>query len=84
MLLGYPIPGIFLIKQGAQRYLVLDGQQRLKTLQSFYDGLYAASESAFSNMSYQFKDLTDKGLPGPNVENTRFGSNREVIERRRR
>jgi hypothetical protein len=32
ILLGYPIPGIFLVKQPDKRYLVLDGQQRLSTL----------------------------------------------------
>ena len=31
LLLGYPIPGIFLVRQADRRYLVLTGQQRLKT-----------------------------------------------------
>ena len=38
LLLGYPIPGIFLVQQVDKRYLVLDGQQRLKTLEAFYEG----------------------------------------------
>jgi uncharacterized protein with ParB-like and HNH nuclease domain len=33
LLLGYPVPGIFLVKQSVDnRMLVLDGQQRLVTL----------------------------------------------------
>jgi hypothetical protein len=35
LLLGYPIPGIFLVQQADKRYLVLDGQQRLRTVAAF-------------------------------------------------
>jgi hypothetical protein len=38
LLLGYPVPGIFLVQQPDRKLLVLDGQQRLKTLEQFYDG----------------------------------------------
>ena len=34
LLLGLPVPGIFLVKQADGRLLVLDGQQRLRTLAS--------------------------------------------------
>lgn len=38
LLLGLPVPGIFLAKEGdSNKLLVIDGQQRLKTLQYFYD-----------------------------------------------
>lgn len=40
LLLGYPVPGIFLVELRSRRYLVLDGQQRLRTLRAFYDGRY--------------------------------------------
>jgi len=36
LLLGYPVPGIFLVQQPDRKLLVLDGQQRLRTLQAFY------------------------------------------------
>jgi hypothetical protein len=39
LLLGYPVPGIFLVQQGDRKLLVLDGQQRLRTLQKFYKGV---------------------------------------------
>ncbi len=39
LLLGFPVPGIFLVQGPENVYLVLDGQQRLRTLQAFYQGL---------------------------------------------
>ncbi|MCA0345728.1 MAG: DUF262 domain-containing protein [Actinobacteria bacterium] len=38
LLLGWPVPSIFLVVEPDGRYLVLDGQQRLGTLQNFYEG----------------------------------------------
>jgi hypothetical protein len=38
LLLGFPVPGIFLVEQPGKKYLVLDGQQRLTTLASFFAG----------------------------------------------
>lgn len=41
LLMGLPVPGIFLYKEPkTNRHLVVDGQQRLRTLQYFYDGLF--------------------------------------------
>lgn len=62
LLLGYPIPGIFLIRQADRRYLVLDGQQRLRTLQHFYSGIYRAREFALSNVADELKGLTYQNL----------------------
>jgi hypothetical protein len=44
LLLGFPVPGIFLVQQPNKALLVLDGQQRLRTLQAFYAGKFALSE----------------------------------------
>jgi hypothetical protein len=38
LLLGLPVPGIFLVREPSNVFLVLDGQQRLRTLQAFYAG----------------------------------------------
>jgi Protein of unknown function DUF262 len=39
--MGLPVPGVFLYKEPkTNRHLVVDGQQRLRTLQYFYDGLF--------------------------------------------
>ncbi len=63
LLLGYPIPGIFLVRQADRRYLVLDGQQRLRTLQQFYKGEFAEREYALSNVTDRLKGLTYSSLP---------------------
>ncbi len=63
LLLGFPIPGIFLVKQTVNnRLLVLDGQQRLLTLQKFYEGIHAKKEYSLRNVSAQFKGMTYKTL----------------------
>lgn len=41
LLLGLPIPGVFLAKESeGNKLLIIDGQQRLKTLQFFYEGYF--------------------------------------------
>ncbi len=41
LLLGLPVPGIFLsTEKEANKLLVIDGQQRLRTLQFFYSGFF--------------------------------------------
>jgi hypothetical protein len=41
LLMGLPVPGIFLYKEAdSNEHLVIDGQQRLLTLQMFYDGIF--------------------------------------------
>jgi hypothetical protein len=38
LLLGFPVPGIFLVRDIDEVFLVLDGQQRLRSLQAFNEG----------------------------------------------
>ena len=41
LLLGLPVPGIFLARETeSDKLIVIDGQQRLKSLQFFYDGFF--------------------------------------------
>lgn len=64
LLLGLPVPGIFLSKEKeSQRLLVIDGQQRLVTLQSFYRGMFP-DEKLFKlcNVQKRFLDKTYKTL----------------------
>ncbi|QLE59120.1 DUF262 domain-containing protein [Nostoc sp. TCL26-01] len=68
LLLGLPVPGIFLSKEKeTQKLLVIDGQQRLRTLQSFYTGLFQdnGNEKKFTlkNVQLQFEGLTYNTLP---------------------
>ncbi len=63
LLLGYPVPGIFLVQQPDRKLLVLDGQQRLRTLQRFYAGsLEDGGEFELENVSDQFLGLTYASL----------------------
>lgn len=62
LLLGFPIPGIMLVQQSDKRYLVLDGQQRLRTLQAFYSGIHRGREFALTNVADEFKGLTYRTL----------------------
>lgn len=63
LLLGWPIPSIFLVQEPDGRYLVLDGQQRLTTLQSFYSGLRPdGKEFALKEVDQKFQTFTYASL----------------------
>lgn len=62
LLLGLPVPGIFLVKEPNGKLLVLDGHQRLRTLQGFYDGVLAGSEFALENVQPRFRGKKYKTL----------------------
>jgi hypothetical protein len=62
LLLGYPIPGIFLVQQTDRRYLVLDGQQRLRTLAAFYEGIINKKEFWLQSVAQPFRGLTYRTL----------------------
>jgi hypothetical protein len=62
LLLGYPIPGIMLVQQTDRRYLVLDGQQRLRTLAAYYLGIHGGKEFALENVATEFKNLSYRTL----------------------
>lgn len=48
LLLGLPVPSIFLARDANQKLLVIDGQQRLRTLQYFYKGVFEPTGAEFS------------------------------------
>lgn len=63
LLLGLPVPGIFLVKEPDGRLLVLDGHQRLHTLKAFYDGVINGKEYRLKNVQNQFEGLRYADLP---------------------
>lgn len=69
LLLGYPVPGIFLVEEANRRFLILDGQQRIVTLSAFYRGTYGSpgNEKVFKleNVNATLKGLTYKTLTEP-------------------
>jgi hypothetical protein len=68
LLLGLPVPGIFLVKEPSGVLLVLDGHQRLFTLQAFYRGevddeIYKLSDQVqrrFEGLGYKDLDSEDR------------------------
>jgi Protein of unknown function DUF262 len=63
LLLGLPVPGIFLFKEAETgKHLVIDGQQRLKSLQAFHTGIIYGKEFSLSGIGRKFCGLTYKTL----------------------
>lgn len=62
LLLGLPVPGVFLVKEPNGKLLVLDGQQRLYTLKSFYLGLFRGMEFKLDNVQQRWRGRTYKSL----------------------
>ena len=63
LLLGLPVPGIFLFKEpDTSKLVVVDGQQRLRTLETFFSGILRKSEFCLRGVSNEFDGATYKGL----------------------
>ena len=58
LLLGLPVPGVFLAREEAtNKFLVIDGQQRLKTLQFFFSGFFNPRPGEASQKVFQLVDV---------------------------
>lgn len=62
LLLGLPVPGIFLVKEDTGRLLVLDGHQRLHSLMAFYTNKWEREEFRLEYIQERFRDRTYKTL----------------------
>jgi Protein of unknown function DUF262 len=62
LLLGLPVPGIFLVKEPSGVLLVLDGHQRLYTLRAFYEGVIHGQEYRLANVQERFQGKRYKEL----------------------
>ena len=62
LLLGLPVPGIFLVKEATGRLLVLDGHQRLYTLHAYYKGIINGREYRLENVQQRFNCKSYKDL----------------------
>lgn len=63
LLLGLPVPGIFLYKEpGTNKHLVIDGQQRLKSLQFFVEGTFLEKKFRLTGISKQWDNKTYEDL----------------------
>ena len=81
LLLGLPVPGIFLSRDfDSDSYVVIDGQQRLKTLEFFRDGVFNPSSKTRTEQEFrlvgvqrEFEGLTYRELSSTdrfNIENS--------------
>jgi len=63
LLLGLPVPGIFLFKEAdTGKHLVIDGQQRLKSLHFYSTGVINGKEFSLSGIESRFSGRTYKSL----------------------
>ena len=63
LLIGLPVPGIFMFKEpDSRRLMVVDGQQRLRTLQCFHDGILRGREFSLLGVSEEFSGKTYRSL----------------------
>ena len=63
LLIGLPVPGIFMFKEpDTRKLMVVDGQQRLRTLQCFHDGVLRGREFSLLGVSEEFSGKTYKSL----------------------
>lgn len=62
LLLGLPVPGIFLVKEPSGLFLVLDGHQRLFTVHAFYEGVIQGQEYTLGNVQSRFAGKRYKDL----------------------
>jgi hypothetical protein len=63
LLLGLPVPGIFLIRDKTNKLFVLDGQQRLRTLQFFYSGIFLEKRYKLSYVQKPYENMGYEDLP---------------------
>ena len=62
LLLGLPVPGIFLVKEADGKHLVLDGQQRLHAISAFYNGVLNGKQFALESVQERWVGKTYKTL----------------------
>ena len=63
LLLGLPVPGVFFAKESETgKLLIIDGQQRLRTLQYFYNGLFRGKEFALKEVQPAYEGQTYRTL----------------------
>jgi hypothetical protein len=59
LLLGLPVPGIFLYKESdGPKHLVIDGQQRLKSLMFYFSGLFGETKFRLSGLKTRWNGLS--------------------------
>lgn len=60
IVMGLPIPSIFIAKDEDENYYVIDGQQRLKSIEKFYDNEFALKDVIDEIKGKKYRDLDEK------------------------
>jgi hypothetical protein len=60
IVMGLPIPSIFIAKDEDENYYVIDGQQRLKSIEKFYDNDFALKDVIDEIRGKKYRDLDEK------------------------
>jgi hypothetical protein len=61
LLLGLPVPGVFMAREaGTNKLLVIDGQQRLRSLQFFYNGVFNPKEGNTTQRVFKLTKVQPK------------------------
>ena len=59
-LVGLPVPGIFLYTdRSSEKFLVVDGQQRLRTVFFYFEGFFGEERATGSRTVFRLKGLSD-------------------------
>jgi len=81
-LLGLPVPSIFLYKEKeSQKLLVIDGQQRLKTIFGYFNGIFPDTKKPFylKGVNKKWEDKTFLDLNAPDKRRLKDSVLRAVI-----
>jgi len=61
LLMGFPVPGIFLWRNPeSEKLVVVDGQQRLRTLKSYHDGIFKGREFSLPERTSPYQRVNPK------------------------
>jgi len=59
-MMGLPIPPIFLYIQPDQRYIIIDGRQRLETIALFFEGFFGEIDSSGRRRTFTLEGINEK------------------------
>lgn len=60
IIMGLPIPSVFIAKDEDENYYVIDGQQRLKSIEMFYDEIFALKDVVVEFNGKKYSELDEK------------------------
>jgi uncharacterized protein with ParB-like and HNH nuclease domain len=59
-MMGLPVPPIFLYIQPDQKYLVIDGRQRLQTISCFFKGIFGQADESSKLREFKLEGINSK------------------------